>query len=308
MIKMSVFIKLIFFFLFLCLASEVVAISGTTVEHELAMDGESRTYLVYKPALVKADESYPLMIVLHGGLGNALAIKRTSAMDTIADKVPFIVAYPNGTGPKFAFNSKMKNRRTWNAGRCCGPAVKFNVDDVGFISKMIDVIHEKYGVDKRTVYVAGFSNGAMMAYRLACEIPDRIAAIVTVSGTLSLESCANAGKVPILHLHGESDEHTPYNGGVGAKSRAGVEHRSVAETVKIMTKDRNCVLSVKERGNGSLIHSFYKCESGAPFELIKIVGGKHVWPGGHGRFNTPGDGKHIFASQAAWDFASRFSK
>ena len=305
---MSVFIKSIFFVFFLCLASEVVAIAGTTVEHELVVDGKNRTYLVYKPDLAKPDESYPLMIVLHGGLGNAAAIQRTVAMNTIADKVPFIVAYPNGTGPKFAFNPRMKNRRTWNAGRCCGPAVRLHVDDVGFISKMIDAIHKKYGINKRKVYVIGFSNGAMMAYRLACEIPESIAAIVAVSGTLSLESCANAGKVPVLHIHGERDKHVPYNGGVGAQSRAGVKHRSVDETVKIMTKGRNCVLSVKEKGNGKIIHYFYNCESGAPFELIKIVGGKHVWPGGHGRANTPGDGKYILASKAAWDFVSRFSK
>jgi poly(3-hydroxybutyrate) depolymerase len=56
------------------------------------------------------------------------------------------------------------------------------VDDVSFIRALIDKLEHDYPVDPKRVYIAGISNGAMMSYRLACELSDKIAAITPVEG------------------------------------------------------------------------------------------------------------------------------
>ncbi|WP_457573335.1 extracellular catalytic domain type 1 short-chain-length polyhydroxyalkanoate depolymerase [Desulfolithobacter sp.] len=293
-------------------AANVGSDGGNVAEKKflrMVVNGEPRSFIVYKPASANSAQAPPLMIVLHGGLGNAAAMERTSGMDSVADREGFIVVYPNGTGPRYAMRKQVKNRRTWNAGSCCGPAVRFNVDDVAFIATLIDKMQSQYGIDPRRVYVAGFSNGAMLAYRLACEIPEKITAIIAVSGTLAVDSCSDrANQVAVLHIHGEMDDNVPYKGGMGHNSKAGVSHRSVDETVRMMTATRNCAQPKVEILHGVIKKKTYTCASGAPFELITIKDGKHVWPGGHGRRNTPEDGRYISASEAAWDFARKFSK
>ncbi|WP_456385400.1 extracellular catalytic domain type 1 short-chain-length polyhydroxyalkanoate depolymerase [Desulfolithobacter sp.] len=275
----------------------------------LNVHGQDRSFIVYRPVSALASQSPPLMIVLHGGLGNAEAMERTTGMNKVADREGFIVVYPNGTAPRYAMRRKVKNMRTWNAGSCCGPAVRFNVDDVAFISNLIERMQSEYGIDPRRVYVAGFSNGAMLAYRLACEIPEKIAAIIAVSGTLAVDRCSDsANQVAVLHIHGEMDDNVPYKGGRGHNSRAGVRHRSVEETVRMMTATRNCASPKVEIRHGVIKDTTYTCANGAPFELITIKNGGHVWPGGHGRRNTPEDGRYISASEKAWTFAQKFKK
>jgi polyhydroxybutyrate depolymerase len=245
------------------------------------------------------------MIVLHGGLGNAKRMEEMTGMNDVADTGRFIVAYPEGTGGRLR---AMQDRRTWNAGSCCGQAVAQNVDDVSFIEKMIEDIHSRYSIDSRRVYVAGMSNGAMMAYRLACQIPDKIAAVIAVSGTLAIDNCDGAKDVPVLHIHGDQDTNVPFMGGRGERSVAGVDYRSVPDTIKLVTRARQCLAPEKKTLEGNIEVSSYRCSNGAPVELYVIKGGGHVWPGGHGSNNKPSDGRYISASKAAWEFAKQFSK
>lgn len=272
----------------------VFARQGQVNVHAVA----DRNYRVYLPAAPDT-KNLPLMIVLHGGLGNAEHIESISGMDDVAEAEKFIVAYPEGVGGRMRF---MKDKQTWNAGRCCGPAVKQNSNDVLFIKKMIDDVHTRYQTDASRVYVTGFSNGAMMTYRLACEIPEKIAAIVPVSGTLAVDNCDAAKDIPLLHIHGDQDQNSPFTGGAGEKDISGVSHRSVPETISLMTRTRNCSPPEQKNEDNDMQISSYRCSNGAPVELYVIKGGGHVWPGG------PKSPKNISASRLAWDFAKQFSK
>lgn len=295
---------LFFVLFFFAVTGACAAGKGKSVINELAVDGSIRSYIVYVPAVADTT-GLPLMIVLHGGLGNAEHMERMTGMDEVADSGHFIVAYPDGTG---GFFPAMRDRRTWNAGSCCGRAARLDVDDVSFIEKMIDKIHARYSIDRSRVYVAGMSNGAMMAYRLACEIPERIAAIISVSGTLTVDDCDAAKKVPVLAIHGDNDRHVPFEGGVGEDSVSGVSYRSVPDTMRLITRARHCKAPEEKDLKGGISVFTYHCSEGAPVELYKIKGGRHVWPGGHGRNNTEADGRYISASRLAWDFARQFSK
>jgi len=273
---------------------------GQSRLHTIVVDGQARSYILYSPSLPGGGK-VPLMLVLHGGTGNANHMEKIAGMDAVADAGHFIVAYPNGTGGRFSFN---RNRRVWNAGSCCGRAVRQQVDDVRFIKEVISKIAGRYPIDRRRVYVAGISNGAMMAYRLACEIPDEIAAVVSVAGTLAVDNCDAARGIPVLHIHGERDQNVPFNGGEGTHSKSGVRHRSVPETMRLLTRSRSCSPPVERTVRGRARETKYRCSDGAPVELYLVLGEGHGWPE---KIVSP-DGGDVSTSRFIWEFVSRFSK
>lgn len=195
--------------------------------HAFAQD-RSSDYNFYKSKAIPADSKAPLLLVFHGGLGNKDFLHKRLGMDALAEKNKFMVAYMNGTEGDMAI---MKNRRTWNAGECCGVAARKNIDDVAYIDSVIDRLIQTQNADPSRIYLMGHSNGAMMSFRYACERHERIAAAVTVSGPLSLKECPDASGVSILHIHGMKDDHVPVQGGRGEKALVqGYVFRSVEET------------------------------------------------------------------------------
>ena len=261
----QIYLSGIFIFIALICPVVDVAAHGQSSIHTVESDGIERTYRIYRPP-VPSSTRLPVMIVLHGGLGNAEHIEKSSGMNLVADTGPFIVAYPNGTPGRLSI---MKNRRTWNAGDCCGIATRRSINDVKFIQKMIEDIASQYNIDRTRIYVTGMSNGAMMAYRLACEIPELIAAIIPVSGTLTFNSCEKGKDVPVMHIHGELDENIPYSGGSGRESVSGVTHRLIPETVRLMTAPRQSRPPKITSYDNRTITSYVSAE-GAPFVLVLL--------------------------------------
>lgn len=279
---------------------------GRSLLHQIEIEGVLRSYILYRPPLPCSSRDtgkLPLMIVLHGGLGNAESIQRRSGMDAVADTGFFLVAYPNGTGLPAT-----PELRTWNAGGCCGPAARQKVNDVLFIERVIEDAVSRFNADATRIYIAGLSNGAMLAYRLACEIPRKIAAIIPVAGTLAVGSGDGAREVAVLHIHGDRDDNVPFHGGMGRVSRAGVPHRSVPDTIRLMTEARQCTGVTEKNLEGGIRWSSYRCSRGAPFELLLVKNGVHEWPGGEEGGGRGGVDRIFCASLKAWEFARQFSK
>lgn len=266
------------------------ALDRKAIEHDVTVDGDARSALIYQPTSLSNQDRVPALLVLHGGLGNAENMRETTFLDKLGETERFVTVYPNGTGLRF-----LKSRKTWNAGRCCGPAVKRKIDDVGYLSQLIDDLVANYHVDPAKVYVTGFSNGAMMAYRLACEIPNKIAAIVPISGTLAVEHCASANSVAVLHIHGETDQNVPVAGGEGSRSVAGVKHRSVKGTFDLLLANRKCDAPEIEQLSNVLKNS-YRCSNGADMQLLMVRDSGHVWP------------EKITTNQTVWGFVREFVK
>lgn len=207
--------------------SQLESSDGFTAVHHY----EQRSYRLYTPNNMP-DKKSPLVIVLHGGFGNAEWIEKVLSINPTADRHGFRVAYLNGTeirGPK------MKNRRTWNAGTCCGRAVRKNVNDVHFISEVIKEIIERHNVDNKSIYLVGHSNGSMMAYRFMCSRPNTVTAMVGIAGPLLLDKC-NAQNVDVLHIHGGKDNHVPSNGGKGSDSLTNISYPSVNRVESIVSQ------------------------------------------------------------------------
>jgi polyhydroxybutyrate depolymerase len=132
-----------------------------------------------------------------------------SGLNAKADQAGVLAVYPDGTGSRCSY--------FWNAGDCCGPAVWDGVDDVAFFDALLDDLAGAYSIDRQRVLATGMSNGAMMAYRLAAELSDRIAAIAPVAGRMATEGCRPRRPVPVLHFHGTTDEFIPFPPGTGSR-------------------------------------------------------------------------------------------
>ena len=203
---------------------------GSQVEASETQTFNGRSLIVHAPAQLPATGARALVIVLHGGLGNAerIAYKQSESglnMDDEADRNGFIVAYLNGTPVTRLTSARMFG---WNAGGgCCGMSAQNNIDDVVYVSEAVADLVARYGVDPSKVYGMGHSNGAMMVQRMICET-HVLAAVVAVSGPLNLEkpSCPGAHGRRILAIHGARDENVPVTGGVGTKGLSHVAYQS----------------------------------------------------------------------------------
>lgn len=174
-----------------------------TLQH----DGRTRTYKLHVPARVaQGTSAVPLVIMLHGGGGNADNAEMMSGFSRKADREGFIVAYPDGTGGGRAA------MYTWNAGHCCGYAMQNKVDDVGFLGALIDQVQRDHRIDPSRVYVTGMSNGGMMSHRAGIGLADRIAAIAPVVGALFGDEATPRSPVSAIIINGMRDESVPYNG------------------------------------------------------------------------------------------------
>jgi len=270
----------------------------------LTFAGRERAYLAHLPTAI-GNSPLPLVIVLHGGGGNAESAARMTQMSPLADKENFIVVYPDGTG---RLDDKLL---TWNSGNCCGYALDNHADDVGFIRALIEKLARNYPIDARRVYATGISNGGMMSYRLACELSDKLAAIAPVAGALNVE-CKPTQSVSIIAFHGTNDQNVPYNGGVGTKSIAPHprEDKSVAFALAFWSQFDKCAPTPSRDERGNIVHDTYSnCANGAGVELYTIKGGGHAWPSGDRLaliLDAPTE--EISASAVMWEFFKQHPK
>jgi len=214
-----------------------------------------RPAIVYVPSRLPAPGARALVIVLHGGLGNAQIIEAGKAahglnMDAVAERGGFVVAYLNGTPATRVF---APDRLAWNAGGgCCGQSYLNNIDDVGYISGAIEHLADEYGIDRNRIYGMGHSNGAMMTQRMMCETT-LFAAAVAIAGPLndSDSSCPSARGRRILAIHGADDANVPIAGGPGSQGLSRTSYTSEDHSRQIFV------------------------DSGATYELQVVTGADH---------------------------------
>jgi polyhydroxybutyrate depolymerase len=248
------------------------------VERFLEHGGLKRRYLVYVPAqLEKSDAMRAALIDFHGGGGHAEQQMKTSHMNDVADGHGFLVVYPDGTSAGGPF-------LTWNAGRCCGYAVRKNVDDVGFARKLVAALVRDWRADPERIYIAGHSNGGMLAYRIAAEASGLIAGAGIVSADLSVDGPAPSRPVPLVVFHGLKDRNVLWEGGKGPNQWDPNPHRSIPETLAIWKKWNHCAdAPVRSETGSEYVMERYEPPagtSGAAIVLYKFPDGGHSWPGG----------------------------
>jgi polyhydroxybutyrate depolymerase len=264
----------------------------------LMVGEQKRTYHVHVPPGYDAKKPAPVVLVLHGAAMSAAVMEWFCGMSAKADEAGFIAVYPSGTGPLL----------TWNAGLFPGGLSPKRADDVAFIRKVLDDVATVVRTDPRRVYATGMSNGAMMCYRLAVEMPDRIAAIAPVAGVMCLEKPEPKQPVPILHLHGTKDGLVPFTGTMNG----GGPYRfsSVEDCIHTWCKVNGCAetpkvteLPTKEEKLKILRRDYSTGSEKAPVILYVIEGAGHTWPGMDRHASFLGlTTLSISANDVMWDF------
>jgi polyhydroxybutyrate depolymerase len=179
----------------------------------------------------------PLVVALHGIGADVEHFAGETGFDGVADRNGFAVLYPEGGG----------SGHGWNAGFCCGSAVRDGIDDVAFVLALVAATE---GIDHRRVFLAGVSNGGMLAYRIAAEQPERIAGFAVVAaaiggtgrdGTPRYTIPLPALPVPAMIVHGMQDPYVLYAGGVSSMlGIPGRRNASVAEALALWAHANRC--------------------------------------------------------------------
>ena len=263
-------------------------------------DGITREYLVHVPKSYRGAAT-PMLVALHGGGGDADFQADDSKYKLISksEQTGFIAVFPNGYS-----RFQRGFLATWNAGSCCGPAQKNDIDDVGFIREVIHRVERQASVDPKRIFAAGMSNGAMMSWRLACEAPE-IRAIAPVEGTDNTTVCKPAHPIAVIEFHAADDPNVPFNGGVGV-GPSHTDFISVPATqAKWVRLDRahpqaRRVLTVP--GAHCDLHAAQA--GGAPVELCVTDTGGHSWPGGGAQQRRKQPSVAISANDLMWNFFS----
>jgi len=251
----------------------------STLALDVPVGPRRRRALACVPAAAPPPAGWPLVLAFHGGQTHPEMMRRFSGLDAFAAAGRAVVVYPAGTGSR-------EDILTWNGGNCCGQALVDQVDDVGFARELVADVAGRLPVDPRRIHATGMSNGAMMAYRLAAEMADRIASIAPVAGPLALASVAPSRPVPVLHFHGTLDQFTPLEGGVGRRSVTRVAHRPVLDGLLDWVRADGCPPEPRREpvpctDDGITIERFTWGPGRDDSEVVfyRLEGGGHTWPG-----------------------------
>jgi polyhydroxybutyrate depolymerase len=271
----------------------VSALAQTTIS--IRVNGVNREYILYVPPGHNGLVPAPLVLNFHGYSSNALQQQIYANMNIVADTADFIVVYPEG------LNS------AWNTF-----GFQSTPDDVAFTAAIIEDVNQRVRVDASRVYACGMSNGGYMSHLLACQLEDRIAAIVSVTGLLApgvMASCNPSRPVPVMQIHGTNDATVPYNGGIGIGS--------VDSTMQFWLAKNNCpsgttVIDTLDNTNNTdnsypVRYRTLNCDSSTEVTLIKIVNGGHTWPNAPFLIPNLVTNKDIDGSIEAWAFFSKYT-
>jgi polyhydroxybutyrate depolymerase len=275
----------------------ITCLAQQTINGSITHDGIERDYILYIPESYTGSTEVALVFNFHGYGSNATEQMWYGDFRSIADTAGFLIVHPEGT----LFNGITH----WNVG---GWTIGSTVDDVGFTAALIDSLEAEYSIDENRVYATGMSNGGFMSFLLACQLSEKIAAIASVTGSMTPETYNNSNPqhpMPILQMHGTSDGVVPYNGAFFSKSIGDVIDYWVGYNSCNTTPTVTALPDIDPNDGSTVEHYAYADgENGVSVEHYKITGGGHTWPGS--AFGGAGTNNDIDASAEIWKFFLRY--
>jgi polyhydroxybutyrate depolymerase len=280
----------------LCVSTSSIRAQRTVVD-SIQNQGFWRTFRVYLPAKYTPGSQRPLILHLHG-YGSSAAVEQafTNYM-AVADTANFLIAYPNAL-------PDASGTHGWNVGwPGVGNAV---VDDVKFLSTLIDTLHARYTIDLKRVYASGISLGGFMSYQLGWKLSNRIAAIAPVSGSMyptEYAKCAPPRPIPVMEIHGTADQVIPYNGSAFNIKTDTLMDFWVRHDHCIPMPSATNLPDISKTDGTSTTHFVWTAEvSRVSCELFRVIGGGHVnWP------KTAGGAGDFDASTEIWRFFNKYT-
>jgi polyhydroxybutyrate depolymerase len=252
--------------------------------HFIVSGDTERSFLLYIPPISDKSKTLPLVFNFHGSGATPENQIVTTNMNVVAESLNFMVAYPAG-----AFTNELTTR-SWNANNLVG------VDDVQFVRDMIETIDNIQPVDPLRIYATGFSGGARMSSRLACDLSDRIAAIAPVSGILFPPDCQQkiTKPVPVITFHSVDDRVNTYKHNSDSRSDWYI---GVESSVDLWRQQNGCIFSSVQDSPASEINHFSwkDCSEKGEVQFYQLNYGGHTWPGSMMQGAAPIDTSRLVA-------------
>lgn len=260
-------------------------IRAQDLDKTITVDNRVRQYMIHLPPAFSASSKLPVIFAFHGGGGEYKKTIRYYNLNGLADRFGYIIVYPNAVNKAWSMKGVASRiRHTEN-----------QVDDVGFISALLDQLIVSYGVDSNRVFCTGISRGGIFSLFLAWQLSDRIKAIAPVCASIPVAIASNyqfSHPTPVLLINGTGDPLISYYGGPGKLNtrNAGSLEADMLPTEKLVNKIlglNNCSsapivsnLPDLDPGDGcTATELVYPCQGGL-VQFIKVINGGHCWPGG----------------------------
>jgi polyhydroxybutyrate depolymerase len=262
--------KYLSFYLLFVLTLLCKSQTGIFTYDSIYSDGLYRKFRLYVPNIYNSSNAVPLILNLHGYTSNSAQQQAYANFMPIADTANFIVVSPDGTAPL--------GSPFWNAG-----FLSTGVNDVQFLSNLIDSIKANYNINLNRVYSCGMSNGGIMSYYLACNLPYRITAIASVTGTMlkAWSNCVPNRPFPIMQIHGTADATVPYVGNSTFEAIDSVVKKWQVYNLCSPASITYSVPNINLFDNSTAVRYVYSNGlNNTSVELFKVTNGSHSWPGG----------------------------
>jgi polyhydroxybutyrate depolymerase len=268
--------------------STATAMPGETNE-SIMVGGMARTFVRHVPPGYTGKTPVPVVIDFHPLGGTGSSWKGSTNWGSVADKQGFIMIWPDGVG------------NSWNVGRCCSTAQSQNVDDVAFTKAIVATLEKEACIDPKRVYATGCSNGGGMAFKIACDAADVIAAVAPVdfdcvTGDTVNPSCANcapARPISEMQFRGTSDAEVPYDGGSGPR---GTMFPGAEENFSEWKGIDMCTGSAASLPDHSACQAYTSCAGGVEAILCSVQNGMHC--GNYQSFDIVNIAWQMFQTQA----------
>jgi polyhydroxybutyrate depolymerase len=259
-------------FLITLLISILLGTSLNAQNYSFIHDGLTREYMLHIPSSYTGQTAVPLVIAFHGWNMPPADMETMSGLSVKADSAGFIVVYPKGTGSPLAWNEK-----------------ETGVDDIGFISDLIDTLFTNYSIDTLRIYATGISNGGKFTFITAQLLSRRIAAIGPVCGPMILQQHTPERHMPIISFHAIDD------GAIAYSQETPVLNywinfngcSTISDTILYISRGVTGVRWTAQSDHADVI-------------LYSTSEGGHSWPGGNQYWSTPT--RVISATNLIWSF------
>jgi polyhydroxybutyrate depolymerase len=282
------------------LAALLLAAPSGYADSVITSDGVQRHYEIFRSNNAKGPR--PAVFLLHGGGSTAAEMRRYTGFDDLAEQAGIVAVYPQGID------------KDWNAGA--------GAED-RFLIELADDLAARGLVDRRRVYIAGISNGGIMALQMACSHADRIAGIAVIAASLPSDfDCQPQRRLPVIFINGVADRLIPYTSGASATGANGASATtgsvvSVQDSLVVFARLEGCrtrhsrllPAPAPPDGTRAMVYDYGGCAPGGALESIAIAGGTHSWPNARPDVTLPSiqtpPSRAIEANSEFWRFFAR---